>query len=152
MKEKSPDFSKIETRYLVMPEHTNHYGTVFGGVILSWIDIAAAMVAERHCAHEAVTVSIDKVVFLSPIYIGDHVLLQARINYTGNTSMEIEVNVFKESPSTGLRIKTTSSFLTFVGLNKQKKPAKIPQLLLENDEDKKIFVEAKIRAERRKSC
>ena len=56
--------SRIETRYIVMPQHTNHYGTVFGGFIVSWIDMAAAMVAEIHCGHEAVTVSIDKVDFL----------------------------------------------------------------------------------------
>jgi uncharacterized protein (TIGR00369 family) len=151
MKFKSPDSSKIETRYIVMPEHTNHYGTAFGGVIISWIDIAAAMVAEKHCGHEVVTVSIDKVVFLSPIYVGDHVVLKARVNYTGRTSMEIEVEVFKENPVNNVKTKTTTAFLTFVGLDKNKKPKKVPQLLLENDDDKRRFLEAKIRVERRKN-
>lgn len=150
MKLKSPSLSRIETRYIVMPENTNHYGTVFGGVIVSWIDIAAAMVAEKHCEHEAVTVSIDKVVFLSPIYIGDHVLLKANINYVGNTSMEIEVQVFKEPITNAEKINTTSAFLTFVGLDKNKKPVRIPGLKLETDEEKKRFKEAEQRALARK--
>ncbi len=151
MKTKSPDESKIETRYLVMPGHTNHYGTAFGGIIMSWIDIAAAMVAENHCGHEAVTVSIDKINFLSPINVGDHVILRARINYTGRTSMEIEVDVFSENPSTGKVTRTTSAFLTFVGLDKRKRPTPIPQLLLRTDEERSRFNEAKSRVDKRKN-
>ncbi|HNJ03438.1 MAG TPA: hotdog domain-containing protein, partial [Leptospiraceae bacterium] len=74
-----------------MPDHANHYGTLFGGTLMGWIDMVAVMVAQRHCGREAVTASVDRLNFLSPISVGDHVLLRASVNYTGRTSMEIGV-------------------------------------------------------------
>jgi uncharacterized protein (TIGR00369 family) len=150
VKKKSISESRIETRYLVMPEHTNHYGTAFGGVILSWIDIAAAMVAEKHCGHEAVTVSIDNVAFLFPVFSGDHVVLKAELNYVGRTSMEIQVEVYKESIKDNKRIKTTTAFLTFIGLDKKKKPQKVPEIILFGEDEKRRFEEAKERVRKRK--
>ncbi|MBN2546245.1 MAG: acyl-CoA thioesterase [Spirochaetes bacterium] len=147
---KSPQESQVETRYLVLPEHANHYGTVFGGVIMSWIDIAAAMTAERHCQHEAVTVSIDGISFISPINIGDHVVVKAGINYVGNTSMEIGVVVIKENPRTGEQIKATSAYLTFVGLNRKKKPVQIPKIKPETEDEIRRFENAKIRVKSRR--
>lgn len=147
---KTPKDSSIETRYIVMPEHANHYGTIFGGIIMSWIDIAAAMVAERHCGHDAVTVSVDKIDFLAPINIGDHVVLKASINYVGTTSMEIGVLVIKENPITGERFNATKAYLTFVGLNKYKKPTKIPKLVPESEDEKRRFENAKLRCLSRK--
>ena len=97
-KTKTPKESAIETRYIVMPDHANHYGTAFGGVIMSWIDLIAVMVAQRHCEREAVTLSVDRLTFISPIQIGDHVILRASVNYTGTSSMEIGVQVIKENP------------------------------------------------------
>jgi len=146
---KTPKESAIETRYLVMPENTNHYKTVFGGVIMSWIDIAAAMVAEKHCRHEAVTVSIDSISFLAPAYIGDHIIIKASVNYVGNTSMEIGVVVFKENPLTGEILKTTSAYLTFVGLDKDKKPVKIPKILPQTDDEKRRYKDAELRMKSR---
>jgi len=142
--------STVETRYIVMPEHANHYGTIFGGIIMSWIDIIAAMVAERHCSHEAVTVSIDKIDFISPIFIGDHVILKASVNYVGNTSMEIGVLVERENPQKQKRQKATSAYLTFVGLDKNKKPVKIPKLKLTSDDEKRRYKNAELRVKSRK--
>jgi len=147
---KSPKDSQVETRYLVLPEHTNHYGTAFGGIIMSWIDIAAAMVAERHCRHEAVTVSIDGISFISPINAGDHVVIKASINYVGNTSMEIGVTVIKENPRTGEEIKATSAYLTFVGLDKYKKPVKIPKIKPETEDEIRRFENAELRVKSRR--
>jgi acyl-CoA hydrolase len=147
---KTPEESAIETRYLLMPDQANHYGTAFGGVILSWMDMAAAMVAERHCEGEAVTVSIDKVSFLAPINIGDHVVLKAAVTYTGNTSLEIEVLVTKENPYTGEKIQATKAFLTFVALDAQKRPTQVPGLSLETETEKRRYQEAKLRVEARK--
>lgn len=147
---KTPKESMVETRYIVLPEHANHYGTAFGGVILSWIDLVAAMVAERHCQHEAVTVSIDRISFFAPIYIGDHVLIKASVNYTGNTSMEIGVVVIKENPKTGEKVKATKAYLTFVGLDKNKKPKTIPKVKPETEEEIRRFNNAKIRVQKRK--
>ncbi len=147
---KSPKDSHVETRYLVLPEHTNHYGTAFGGVIMSWIDIAAAMVAERHCRHEAVTVSIDGISFIAPINVGDHVVIKASINYVGSTSMEIGVTVIKENPRTGDETQATSAYLTFVGLDKNKKPVKIPKIKAETEDEIRRFKNAEERVKSRK--
>ncbi len=147
---KSPKDSLIETRYILMPGHANHYGTAFGGVIMSWIDIAAAMVAERHCGHESVTVSVDKIDFLTSINVGDHVILKACVNYVGNTSMEIGVSVLKENPKTGESVQATSAYLTFVGLDSNKKPKKIPGLTLETLDEKRRHENAKVRVNNRK--
>lgn len=150
MTSKHPKDSSVETRNIVMPEHTNHYGTVFGGVIMSWIDIAAAMAAERHCGHEAVTVSIDKISFRAPINIGDHVVLKAAVNYVGKTSMEIGVQVTKENPHTGEKWVTTTAYLTFVGVGKDKKPVKISDLIPETEDEIRRFKNAEIRVAARK--
>lgn len=147
---KTPRESMVETRYIVLPEHANHYGTAFGGVILSWIDLTAAMVAERHCQHEAVTVGIDRISFLSPIFVGDHVVVKASVNYVGKSSMEIGVVVIKECPQTGKREKATSAYLTFVGLNKKKKPTSIPKIKPETEDEIRRYNNAKIRVAYRK--
>ncbi|HNZ26162.1 MAG TPA: acyl-CoA thioesterase [Spirochaetota bacterium] len=147
---KHPKDSSVETRNIVMPEHANHYGTVFGGVIMSWIDIAAAMAAERHCGHEAVTVSIDTISFRLPINIGDHVVLKASVNFVGTTSMEIGVQVTKENPITGESGVSTTAYLTFVGLGKDKKPVKIPDLIPETEDERRRFKNAEIRVAARK--
>ena len=150
MEGKTPTDSIVSTRYLIMPEHTNHYGTAFGGIIMSWIDIVAAMVAERHCGHEAVTVSIDKISFVAPIYVGEHVIIKASVNYVGTTSMEIGVLVMKENPRTRERIKATSAYLTFVGLDKEKKPVKIPPLIPQTEDEKRRFNNGEIRVKARR--
>ena len=128
---KTPRSSAIETRYLVMPEHTNQRGTIFGGIIMSWIDMVACMVAERHSGMRVVTVSIDTLTFDAPAFIGDHIILKSCINYVGNTSMEIGVKVIKENPITGESIQTTTAHLTMVALDNNNKPTKVPQLLME---------------------
>jgi acyl-CoA hydrolase len=119
---KTPRESAVESRYLVMPQHANDCGIAFGGTIMSWIDMVAAMVAQRHCEREVVTVSIDKLSFLAPIQIGDHVLLKASVNYVGQTSMEVGVQVIKENPYQGESVRATTAYLTFVGIDRNKKP------------------------------
>ena len=150
MKQRTHKESAIVTRYIMMPEHTNQHGTAFGGIIMSWIDIAAAMAAEKHCAHEAVTASIDEISLLAPVYVGDHVILKAAVNYVGNTSMEIGVQVKKENPYTGEKIKIAKAYLTFVGLDKNKRPTKIPQIIAETEDEKRRYENAKIRVLNRK--
>src|SRR4030042_1295393 len=87
-KGKSPQDSAVQTRYLVMPQQANPQGTAFGGAIVAWIDMVAAMAAQRHCGREVVTAGIDSIVFKEPIRIGDQVALKAAVNYVGRTSME----------------------------------------------------------------
>lgn len=147
IKSKTPNESKVESRYIVMPDHANHYGTAFGGTIMSWIDIVAAMVAQRHSEKEAVTISIDRLTFMYPINVSDHVLLKASCNYAGTTSMEIGVQVLKENPYTGETQRTTTAYLTFVALDENKKPTQVPKLIPQTKTDKRRFENAKIRIE-----
>ena len=133
-----------------MPEHTNQYGTAFGGAIMSWIDMIAAMSAQKYCNKEVVTVSIDTIVFSAPAFTGEHIVLKSTVNYVGKTSMEVGVKVTTENPITGESKQTTKAYLTFVALGNDKKPTEIPKLLLETEEEKRRFENAKHRVAARK--
>lgn len=145
LKGKSPAESRVESRYVVMPDHANHYGTAFGGTIMSWIDMVAVMVAQRHAECEAVTISVDRLTFIEPIYVGDHVLLKASVNYAGKTSMEIGVQVLKENPYQKETRRATTAYLTFVALDENKRPQAVPPVLPETEEERRRFENAKIR-------
>lgn len=142
--------SRAEFNHLVLPGDTNALGTIFGGRIVEWLDIAAAIVASRHCRRTAVTASIDELHFLAPVKLGQIVILKASINYVGRTSMEIGVRIEAEDPHTGERRKTATAFLTFVALDESGKPTGVPELILETDEDKRRYGEGQKRAEGRK--
>ncbi|TGK07468.1 acyl-CoA thioesterase [Leptospira semungkisensis] len=144
---KTPKESAAETRHIVMPDHTNHYGTLFGGTLMAWIDLIAVMVAQRHCGREAVTASVDKLNFLEPVSIGDHVILKASVNYVGRSSLEIGVQVSKENPYTGIVVRATTAYLTFVALDENKKPCAIPKLKPETVDEKRRYENALLRQE-----
>lgn len=144
---KSVSASEVIMTQLVLPSHTNSLGSVFGGTVMSWIDIAAAICAQRHSNKEVVTASIDKLDFVAPVYKGWVVNLKARVNFVSKTSMEIGVRVDAENPKTGETFHTASAYLTFVALGSNGKPTAIPELLLENEEDQRRFAEAKSRRE-----
>ena len=135
LKPKTPTESRVESRYLVMPQHANDVGIAFGGTIMSWIDMVAAMTAQKHCEHEVVTVSTDSINFLAPVRIGDHVVLTALVTYVGRTSMEISVRVVKENPCRRESLLATTAFLTMVGIDDQKRPIPIPPLRPETPEE-----------------
>ncbi len=137
--------SSIEMRYLVMPNDTNPQNSIFGGVVMSWIDMAAAMVAERHANRPVVTVHIDDISFLAPIKVGNHVLIKASINYVGKTSMLVGVKVVSENPITGVTRHTTTAYLTFVALDDLGKPVEVNKLSPESDEEKRRFAEGQKR-------
>ncbi len=103
---RSPDESASEISELMMPGDVNNHGHVFGGVVLSMVDRAAAVTAMRHARQPCVTVSINQVDFKEPIYTGEFVTCSARVNYVGRTSMEIGVRVVAEHPITGRRRNT----------------------------------------------
>jgi acyl-CoA hydrolase len=147
---RTPSHSATETRYILAPHQVNALGTAFGGVIMSWIDTVAAMVAQRHCNGVVVTASIDKISFKAPIYVGDHVILKASVNYVGTTSMEVGVQVSKENPVTGEQARTTTAYLTFVHLDDSGTPKKVAELTPETDEEKRRYKNAKLRAQARK--
>lgn len=147
---KTPKDSEVSTRYLVMPDMANPYGSVFGGVMLSWIDMVASMCAMRHCRANVVTASIDSVSFSSPVYVGDNVVLKASVNYVGKSSMEVGVAVFREQPLTGIRTKATTAYLTMVALDSDRNPILVPDLKVESPLEIKRFEQAKQRVEYRK--
>jgi len=142
--------SIVETRYLVMPHHTNHLGSLFGGQLLSWIDMTGAMSAQKHSKNEVVTVSMDSISFRNPINIGDHVVIKARVGYVGNTSMEVEIIVIKENPLNNTNIEATKAYMTFVAIDHNKKPVLVPKLNLITPEDHNRFKNGMLRAEFRK--
>ena len=147
---KSPRESSVETRYLLMPGQANPYGTAFGGAIVAWIDMTASMAAQRHCQSEVVTAGIDSLVFKEPIYVGDQVVLKASVNYAGRTSMEVGVQVCRENPFNGQSIIATKAHLTFVALDKDKKPTAVPAIEPETDDEKRRFENAQTRVKARK--
>lgn len=149
-KEKTPRESQVETRCLLLPQHANAFGVAFGGTIMSWIDMVAAMVAQRHCECEVVTASTDKISFRAPIYVGEQVLLKASANYVGLTSMEVGVQVLSENPLTGKSLRATTAYLTFVGLDKNKRPCPIPRLRPETPDEIRRYENARLRVEARK--
>lgn len=135
--------SRVEMTQLVLPEHTNAMGTIFGGQIMAWVDIAAAICAFRHCRMPCVTVSMDTLDFISPVKLGEIVILKANINFVGKSSMEIGVKVTSENPLTGEMKHTASAYLTFVALDSNGKPATlIPGLITESDKEQKWLEEA----------
>lgn len=139
--------SKVIMTQLVLPSHTNSLGTIFGGTIMSWIDIAAAISAQRHSNREVVTASIDRLDFIAPVYTGWVVNLKASVNFTSRTSMEVGVRVDAENPKTGEVFHTASAYCTFVALGSNGKPSEIPELTLQTDDDKRRYEEAKKRRE-----
>jgi acyl-CoA hydrolase len=147
---KSPKESAVESRYLIMPHQANPHGTAFGGVIVAWIDMVAAMAAQRHCCMEVVTAGIDSLAFKEPIRIGDHVVLRASVNYVSRSSMEVGVLVTREDPYTGEHVVATTAYLTFVALDKNKKPTPAPPILPETEQEKLRYEQARLRVQARK--
>ena len=150
LKPKTPSQSAITTRYLLMPGNANAEGVAFGGVILAWIDMVAAMAAQQHAGREVVTGGIDSISFLNPVHIGDHVVLKASVNYVGRTSMEVGVRVSCQCPYTNKEVIATTAYLTMVALDKNQKPCRIPPIDPRSEQEKRRFENAKIRVKTRK--
>jgi acyl-CoA hydrolase len=134
---------------LVLPTDTNALGTIFGGKIMSWIDIAAAMVAGRHARRVVVTASLDAMSFVAPVKVGHFVHIKAAVNSAGRTSMEIGVRVDAENPLTGEMSHTATAYTTFVALDDHGRPTTVAPVLPETDEEKRRFEDAKSRREAR---
>jgi acyl-CoA hydrolase len=119
---------------LVLPSHTNALGSVFGGVIMSWIDIAAAIAAQRHSGRPVVTASIDALNFIAPAYVGWIVNLKASVNFVAKTSMEVGVRADAENPIAGLSHHIASAYLTFVALDDFGKPMSVRPTIYDTPE------------------
>jgi acyl-CoA hydrolase len=144
---KTTDESATEMVQVVLPNDANPHGTVLGGTVMHWMDLAAAMTAHRHARCPVVTASVDSIQFLAPIRIGHIAILRARLTHVGKSSMEVKVDVDSEDPNSGEANHTSTAFFTFVAVDKSGKPCKVPALQLESDEERAEFG----RAERRRS-
>jgi len=142
--------SRVVKTSRVFPTHTNSHHTLFGGLLMSYIDDVASISASRHSRRECVTASTDSVDFLRPITPEDSVCLESVVSWTGHTSMEVFVKIIAENLRTGERRIAATSFLTFVALDENKNPVPVPQVVPETEEEKKLFETAGQRAEERK--
>jgi acyl-CoA hydrolase len=146
----TPTRSRVEMTQVVMPTHTNGVGGIlFGGVIMQWIDVCAGVAAMRHVGGPVVTASIDRLDFMSPIRVGDVVVLLAQVNYVHKTSMEVGCRVETEDMRTRDRRYTTKAYLTFVATDEQGRPRVAPPLVLETEDERRRHADAQARRSHR---
>ena len=131
---------------LVLPNDTNLLGNILGGRVMHLMDICAAMSAYKHARRPVVTASVDHLDFLAPAKKGDIVILKSSVNYVHTSSMEVGVRIEAETPLTGETRHTATAYLTFVALNDNKKPMRIPNIKPETEKEKYRYNEAKKRA------
>lgn len=141
--------SQVTFADLAEPQSQNVAGTLFGGVLLGFIDRAAAFAAMKHAGRPVVTKSLDSVEFNQPIYIGELVVAKASVNFTGTTSMEIGVKVFAQNPITGEERHTNTCYATFVALDEAGRPAPVPPVLPETEDERRRFEKGQRRREAR---
>lgn len=134
---------------MMLPQHSNNLGLVFGGVILAMMDTASAVCAIRHARSICVTASVDRVDFREPIHLGDLVIMKCSVNFVGRTSMEVGVRVESEDLQTGSRRHTNSCYLTFVAIDRNGKPIEVPRLVPETEDELRRYEAAKARRQRR---
>lgn len=137
--------SAVEMTEIVLPSHANGLGTVFGGQVAAWIDIAAGVAAMRHARNIAVTASMDDLHFVAPVHVGEVLILKAHVNRAFNTSMEVGVRVEAENPLTGKRRHTATAYLTFVALDVQGNHLPVPPLLPETEDEQRRYLQAEQR-------
>ena len=130
-----PSVSRTQMTEMVLPSDTNNLGTVFGGKLMQWIDLCAAMAAQRHSRRTVVTASVDELHFLTPIRSGMIVVLQAQVNAVFRSSIEVGVRVESEVPLTGERRKCVKAYLTFVALDENGRTVSLPPLEPETEEE-----------------
>ena len=131
--------SLITMNELVLPNDTNTLNNLMGGRLLHWMDIAAAISAQRHCNRIVVTASVDNVSFKHPIKLGDVVTINAKVTRAFNTSVEVRLDVWAENIPSGTRVKSNEAYYTFVALDQDGKTIPIPELIAETDEEKALF-------------
>ena len=142
--------SRTQQVQMLMYEHMNGYGRLFGGRLMEWIDVVAGVVARRHSGCDVTTAAIDRLEFIAPAYIGDTVVLDGCITYAGRTSMEVRVDTYVEKLS-GARERINRAYLVMVAIGSDGKPVPVPQLELTTDEERAEHAAALRRKELRKA-
>jgi len=143
--------SATVTTRIMMPTDANILGNVFGGAIMRYMDEAAAITAFRHARTNVVTASLDRMDFITPVYVGDLLVLKAAVNYVGRTSMEVGVRIEAENLRTGEVTHAGSCFLTYVAMDSKRRPTSVPAIIPVTADEKRRQREAKARRELREA-
>ncbi|MGA7669304.1 MAG: acyl-CoA thioesterase [Nitrolancea sp.] len=130
---------------VMMPSDANSQGNVHGGTIMKLVDTAGGIAAIRHARHRVVTVIMDSMTFLQPVYVGDLVTIRARLTWTGHTSMETEVRVDAENVASGVVTHTSTAYLVYVALDDEGNPCSVPALEMTTDEERARWQQAEAR-------
>jgi len=146
---KKVEDSLTEQQYLICPAHINHYGRLFGGQLLKWIDELAGIVAIRHCGATVTTAAIDNLQFQAPAYTGDMIVLQGRVTSVGHSSMEIRVDTYREALD-GKREMINRAYIDMVCIDCKGHPMEVPDLLIETDAQRQEWESAQKRKQMRK--
>lgn len=135
---KASDSLTIMTE-LVLPNDTNVFGNLMGGRLMYWMDIAAALSAQKHCNAPVVTASVDNISFENPIKLGNVVHIEAKVTRSFNSSMEVHMKVWGEDLTHQYKYKSNEAYYTFVALDPNRKPRQVPGLIAETEEEQKLF-------------
>jgi acyl-CoA hydrolase len=141
--------SATEMVQVVLPNDANPLGFILGGTVMHLIDIAGAIACHRHTRSLLVTAAVDDLQFLHSIKVGDLIILKSHVTCVFNTSLEVLVDVYSEETLTGRRQMTSRAFLTFVAIDRDGRRLKVPPLLVETEEERRVCVEALARREQR---
>jgi acyl-CoA hydrolase len=139
MQTKKPSDSHTMMTEIVLPNDTNVFGNLMGGRLMYWMDIAAAIAAQRHCNAPVVTASVDNISFENPIKLGNTVHIEASVSRAFNTSMEVHIKVWGEDFTQQYKYKSNEAYYTFVALDPNRRPRIVPQVIPETEEDKLLF-------------
>jgi len=145
MTPKKPSETFTEMVQVVLPNDANPLGFILGGTVMHLIDIAGAIACHRHTRSLLVTAAVDGLQFLHPIKVGDLIILRSCVTAAWSTSLEVEVEVFSEEILTGIRRMTSRAYLTFVATDLEGRRTRIPELILETEEEKRRAAEADAR-------
>jgi len=127
---------------LVLPNDTNTLNNLMGGRLLHWMDIAAAISAQKHCNRIVVTASVDNVSFRHPVKLGDVISIEAKVTRAFNTSVEVKLQVYAQNIPSGSRIQSNEAFYTFVAIDQNSRTIAVPEVIPETDEEKELYAGA----------
>ncbi len=139
---KNPKDSFTIMNELVLPNDTNTLNNLMGGRLLHWMDIAAAISAQKHCNRIVVTASVDNVSFKQPIKLGDVITIEAKVTRAFNTSVEVRLDVWAENIPSGARVKSNEAYYTFVAVDQSGRTIPVPELFPETNDEKELFAGA----------
>jgi acyl-CoA hydrolase len=135
MKIKTPKDSHTIMNELVLPNDTNTLNNLMGGRLLHWMDIAAAIAAQKHCNRIVVTASVDSVSFKHPVKLGDVISIESKVTRAFHTSVEVRLDVWAQNIPSGTSVKSNEAYYTFVALDENNHTIPVPELVPQTEED-----------------